>query len=452
MWVTFEIGTRLASAVSISPEPHAQPSAGRRAAQAAFPQSAQKTTLKNISDDPPPRECDVVVVGGGILGLATARELLRRRPILDLCVLEGADRIATHQTGHSSGVVHAGIYYEPGSLKARLCVEGAALLAEYCAEAGLPFERSGKLIVAVEEPEIGRLAELERRGRANGVAGLRRLGGDEIGEVEPHARGIAALHSPATAVVDFVSVANSFAADVGAAGGTVHVGCRVGGSKAAGGRIRISHSKGSTTATAAIFCAGIWADRLAVGAGAPRDPRIVPFRGAYLKVRPAASGLVRANIYPVPDPGLPFLGPHFTRGLDGGVTIGPNALVAAARDGYRPARIRGRDLGETLLWPGTWRLARRNWRSGAVEMRRALSRRAFADEAARLVPALRPRDTRRGPAGIRAQALGRDGRLVDDFVVHRTERAVHVRNAPSPAATSSLALAGLIADELDAIG
>jgi 2-hydroxyglutarate dehydrogenase len=407
--------------------------------------------MKTISDAPPPSECDLVVVGGGILGLATARELLRRRPILDLCVLEGADRIATHQTGHTSGVVHAGIYYSPDSLKARLCVQGAALLAEYCVERNLPFERNGKLIVAADDDDLTRLDEIERRGRANGVAGLRRLGAEEIGEVEPHARGVAALHSPATAIVDFVSVSAAFAADIAAAGGAVHVGSRVGSSRTTGGRIRINHSRGSTTATAAIFCAGLWSDRLAIDAGAPADPRIVPFRGGYLRLRPAASELVRGSIYPVPDPELPFLGAHLTRGLDGAVTIGPNALIASARDAYRPGRVRARDLRETLAWPGTWRLARRHWRSGLAELRRSASRRAFAEDAARLVPALRPRDTRRGPAGVRAQALGRDGRLVDDFVVHRTERAIHVRNAPSPAATSSLALAGLIADELDAI-
>jgi 2-hydroxyglutarate dehydrogenase len=428
-----------------------QPNGRPQGPQAPFPQSPQKRSSTIVSDAPPPHECDIVVVGGGILGLATARELLRRRPILDLCVLEGEDRIATHQTGHSSGVVHAGIYYAPGSLKARLCVEGAALLADYCAAKGLPFERSGKLIVAVDETELPRLAELELRGEANGVAGLRRLDEDEIGEIEPHARGVAALHSPATAVVDFVSVAGALAADVAAAGGAVHVGCRVRGSKTDAGRIRISHSRGSTTATAAIFCAGLWADRLAVNAGAPADPRIVPFRGSYLRLRPGASALVRGNIYPVPDPELPFLGAHLTRGVDGTVTIGPTAVLAAARDAYRPARIRASDLRGTLGWPGTWRMARANWRAGAAELRRAASRRSFADEAARLVPALRARDTRRGPAGVRAQALSRDGRLVDDFVVHRTERALHVRNAPSPAATSSLSLAGLIADQLDAI-
>ena len=404
-----------------------------------------------VTSDPPPRECDLAVVGGGIVGLAVARELLRRRPIARLCVLEREPAIAVHQTGHTSGVVHAGVYYEPGSLKARLCVEGARLLYEFCEQREVPFERSGKLIVAVEEGELGRLDELARRGAANRVPGLRRVRADEIAEIEPHARGVAGLHSPATGVVDFAAVTAALAEEVRANEGSVHTGCRVLGSEARGGRVVIRHGSGTVTASAAIFCAGLWADRLAVGAGAPADPRIVPFRGSYLRLRPERSDLVRANLYPVPDPGLPFLGAHFTRRIDGMVLIGPSALIAAARDGYRRWQLRTGDLRETLGWPGSWRMARRQWRTGLQELRRAASRRSFAAEARRLVPELEPADVRRGPVGIRAQALGRDGRLVDDFVVHRTERAVHVRNAPSPAATSALALAALIADELEKV-
>jgi 2-hydroxyglutarate dehydrogenase len=401
-----------------------------------------------IDDGPPPRECDLVVVGGGILGLAVARELLRRRPIARLCVLEGERRLGAHQTGRSSGVVHAGIYYEPGSLKASLCVDGARRLYEYCEQRGIPFQRNGKLILAVDEGELARLDELERRGNANGVPGLRRLAADEIADIEPNARGVAALHSPATGVVDFVAVARTFAEDVRGEGGTVHLGCRVQRSSAEQGRISVEHNDGSVTASAAIFCAGLWSDRLAVAAGAPADPRIVPFRGSYLRLKPDRQP-VRGNVYPVPDPELPFLGAHFTRGIDGATLIGPTATIAAARDGYRFGRIRPRDIRETLTWPGTWRMAARNRHAALVELRRAARRRSFVAEAARLVPSLMPADVRRGPVGIRAQALGRDGRLVDDFVVHRTERAIHVRNAPSPAATSSLALAALIADELE---
>ncbi len=401
-------------------------------------------------DPQPPRECDVAVVGGGIVGLAVARELLARRPGARLCVLEGADRIGRHQTGHSSGVVHAGIYYEPGSLKARLCVEGSRRLYAYCEESGIPLERSGKLVVAVDEDELGRLAELERRGRENGVAGLRRVEAGEIADIEPAAAGVAALHSPQTGVVDFVAIAGSYAADVRRAGGTIHFDARVSGIGHPPNRISIEHAQGTTTADAAVFCAGLWSDRLAVACGAPADPRIVPFRGAYLQLRPAEAGLIRANVYPVPDPELPFLGAHLTRSLDGRVLVGPSALLAPARDAYRLATVRPRDLGQTLAWPGTWRMAARHRRAALRELRHATSRRSFVAEAARMVPALRGTRVDAGPAGIRAQALGRDGTLIDDFVIHRTERAIHLRNAPSPAATSSLALARLVVDRLDA--
>jgi (S)-2-hydroxyglutarate dehydrogenase len=407
--------------------------------------------VPGLPNQQPPAECDLAVVGGGILGLAVARELLARHPDANLCVLEAEDRIGCHQTGRSSGVIHAGIYYEPGSLKARLCVEGARALYGYCDERGIPYEQSGKLVVAAEEGELERLDELERRGRANGVPELRRLGSDEIASVEPAARGIAALHSPRTGVVDFVAVASAYADDVVEAGGTVHLGAAVAEVEQRPGRIALRHRSGTTTASAAVFCAGLWADRLAVACGAPADPRIVPFRGAYLQLPPAAADLVRANVYPTPDPDLPFLGAHLTRTLDGRVLVGPSALLAPARDAYRLSTVRPRDLGQTLAWPGTWRMAGRHWRAGLREMRHATSRRAFLAEAARLVPALQGARAEAGPAGIRAQALGRDGTLVDDFVVHRTERAIHVRNAPSPAATSSLALAKLIADELSAV-
>lgn len=399
----------------------------------------------------PPAECDLAVVGGGILGMAVARELLARRPGTRLCVLEGEDRIGRHQTGRSSGVIHAGIYYEPGSLKARLCVEGARALYAYLDERGIPYEKSGKLVVAADESELGRLDELERRGLANEVPSLRRLRGDEIAEIEPHARGAAALHSPETGVVDFVAVAGAYAEDVKRAGGTIHMGTAVSTAQPSQGRIALRHPKGVTAAAQAVFCAGLWADRLAVACGAPADPRIVPFRGAYLRVPAARAGLVRANVYPVPEPDLPFLGAHLTRTFAGDVLIGPSALMAPARDAYRLRDVRARDLGETLAWPGTWRLMGHHWRAGLTEIKHAVSPRSFVAEAARLVPELKGVRAEAGPAGIRAQALGRDGKLVDDFVVHRTERAIHVRNAPSPAATSSLALARLIADELETL-
>jgi L-2-hydroxyglutarate oxidase len=397
----------------------------------------------------PPSECDVVVVGAGIVGLATARELALRHDGIRVAVLEREESIAAHQTGRTSGVIHAGIYYRPGSLKAQLCVAGARELYEYCDEHGIRTERSGKLIVATAEDELDALAELERRGLKNGVPGLRRVQAADIPEIEPHATGVAALHSPATGVVDFAEVAASYAGDLATRGGVVITGCSVETLEPTGDAIAVRHRMGATRARAVVTCAGAWSDRLAVACGAPAEPRIVPFRGAYLRLRPERRDLVRANIYPVPDPDLPFLGMHLTRGIDGEVLLGPSALMVGARDAYRLSRVRPRDVAQTLAWPGSWRLAGRFRRTAFREIRNAASRRAFVDDLRRFVPDLDVADVLPGPAGIRAQALGRDGSLIDDFVVHRTERAVHVRNAPSPAATSSLALARLIADQLD---
>jgi L-2-hydroxyglutarate oxidase LhgO len=408
--------------------------------------------VPSVPDSPPLAECDLVVVGGGILGLAVAREALARRPGASVQVLEAEPAVGRHQTGRSSGVIHAGIYYEPGSLKAKLCVEGARALYAYCDEKGIPYRRSGKLVVAVDGSELGRLDDLERRGIANEVPELRRLRGDEIAEIEPNARGVAALHSPATGVVDFVAVAASYAADVAVAGGTVSLGAHVAGGEVGPDGITIRHARGATTAKAAIFCAGLWSDRLAVACGAPADPRIVPFRGGYLRLPPEAAELIRANVYPVPEPDLPFLGAHLTRNFAGEVLVGPSALIAPARDAYELRTVRARDLRETLEWPGTWKLMRKHWRAGIQESKHALSPHAFVNAAARMVPALKGVKAESAPAGIRAQALGRDGKLVDDFVVHRTERAIHIRNAPSPAATSSLALSRLVVDELDSLG
>jgi (S)-2-hydroxyglutarate dehydrogenase len=397
----------------------------------------------------PPRECDVVVVGAGIVGLAVARELTLRHGDATVAVLEREPRIAAHQTGHSSGVVHAGVYYRPGSLKAELCVRGAAELYEYCDRRGIRFERPGKVIVATRDSELAGLAELERRGRANGVPGLRRIDAGELREIEPHATGIAALHSPATGVVDFAEVADAIAADATTAGATIATGCGVRSMSAGGSRVRVDHARGETRARAAVTCAGAWSDRLAVSAGADPNPRIVAFRGAYLRLRLERRELVRTSIYPVPDPELPFLGMHLTRDLAGNVHLGPSALMVAARDAYRLRRVRPRDLAQTLAWPGTWRLARRHWRTGLGELRRELSRRSFVAELRRYVPALTAADVVAGHTGVRAQALGRDGSLIDDFVVSRTERTLHVRNAPSPAATSALALAARIVDMVE---
>jgi len=386
----------------------------------------------------PPAECDLVVVGAGILGLAVARELTARRPELSAVVLEAAPTIATGQTGNNSGVIHAGIYYAPGSLKARLCTVGAREMYAFCERHGIAHERCGKLIVARDERELPKLDELERRGRENGVPGLRRLDAAGLREVEPHARGVAALHSPNTGIVDFAQVARALADDVRARGVPVVTGCAVEDVAGRGRRIALRHALGETRARFSVFCAGARSDRLAIRAGASPDPRIIPFRGAYLHLRPERRDLVKGLIYPVPDPTLPFLGVHLSRHIDGEVSLGPTALLAP-----------GRALVHTFTWPGTWRMARRWWRTGVTELRHALSRRALAAAAADYVPELEPGDFDGGFAGVRAQAVARDGKLVDDFVVSETERALHVRNAPSPAATSALALARLISDRAE---
>jgi (S)-2-hydroxyglutarate dehydrogenase len=393
--------------------------------------------------------CDIAVVGAGILGLAAARELARRHPGRSVVVIDKEDDVGRHQTGHNSGVIHAGIYYAPGSLKAELCVSGARELYAFCERHGIRAERCGKLIVALDESELPGLAELERRGEQNGVPGLRRIGPDELVELEPAARGVAALHSPSTGIVDFTAVARALRAELEATGGRVLLGSEVSGISPNGRAIRIAHAHGTVEAGHALVCAGAWSDRLAVQAGAPAEPRIVPFRGAYLRLKPERRHLVRGLIYPVPDPRLPFLGVHLTRHADGEILVGPTALMAGARDAYRLRDVRARDLRATLAWPGTPRLMRRFWRTGVQEILHAVSRRAMARTAARYVPELRASDLLPGWAGVRAQALWRDGRLVDDFVFSATDRALHVRNAPSPAATSSLAIGRHVADQAE---
>lgn len=381
-------------------------------------------------------DADVAVIGAGIVGLAAARELQRRRPRLRVAVLEREAEVGLHQTGRNSGVLHAGIYYLPGSLKARLCVEGARRMEAFCAEHDVAHERCGKLIVALHAGELAGLDELERRGRANGVPGLRRIGAGELRELEPHAAGIAALHSPHTGILDFAAVARALAGELVDSGGELRLECGVDGLERREGGVDVRHAGGVLSVRRAVVCAGLQTDRLAVAAGAPAEPRLVGFRGAYLRLRPEARALVRGLIYPVPDPRLPFLGVHLTRRVDGEVLLGPTALLSPAR------------LPRALAWPGTWRLMARFWRTGASELHRAASRRAFVAACARYVPALRAADVLPGPAGVRAQALGRDGTLVDDFVIAEAAGATFVRNAPSPAATSSLAIAELIADRV----
>jgi 2-hydroxyglutarate dehydrogenase len=392
------------------------------------------------------RARDLVVVGAGIVGLATARELMSRHPGLRLAILDREREVGTHQTAHNSGVIHAGIYYPPGSLKARLCVEGAARLYDYCETSGIAVERCGKVIVAAWESELPRLDELERRGRANGVPGLRRLSGCEIAEIEPHCTGVQALHSPATGIVDFAAVAHRMAAEVIEAGAELMLGHEVTDIRSGAGGVELAHPGGVVTTSHAVFCAGAWSDRLAERAGIELDLRIVPFRGRYLRLRSGARHLVRGLIYPVPDPALPFLGVHLTRHISGDVLLGPSALLVGARDAYSLRTVRARDLRSSAAWPGTWRMAQRFWRAGVTELALAASQRAFVRACARYVPELRLGDVEPGPAGIRAQAVRRDGRLVDDFVFAGDGRTLHVLGAPSPAATSSLAIATVIAD------
>ena len=383
-----------------------------------------------------PERCDFAVVGGGIVGLAVARELLRRNAGATVVVLEREPELASGQTGSNSGVIHAGVYYAPGSLKARLCVEGARELYDYCDEHGIAAQRIGKVIVATDASELGRLDELERRGHANGVPGLRRVDSAGLRELEPHARGIAALHSPATGIVDFAEVTRAFAADVEAAGGVVATGCEVvATARTSAAGVRLTHSRGVLEAGRAVFCAGHAADRLAIMDGADPDPRIVPFRGTYLRLLPEREELVRSLIYPVPDPRLPFLGVHLTRHPRGGVLIGPTALLEPR--------------AHSLAWPGTWRVMRRFWRPGLTEIAHAVARRRLVAAARRFVPELSTDDVAPAWAGARAQALGRDGKLYDDFAFSSVGASLHVRNAPSPAATSSLAIARHVVDRLE---
>lgn len=389
---------------------------------------------------------DLIVIGAGIVGLAVAREILQRWPGLRLVVVEKEDRIAAHQSGHNSGVLHTGIYYAPGSLKARLCVAGREALVRYCEEHGIPYRLSGKVIVATAEEELPRLEELYRRGVANGVPGLEMIGPERLREIEPHARGIRALYSPMTGVVDFTAVTRSYADDVLASGGEILTGRCVTGILRPNQRIVVITTRGAIEARYLISCAGLYADRIAAMTGAPADPRIVPFRGDYYILRPERAYLVRSLIYPVPDPSFPFLGVHFTRRIEGEVWLGPNAVLAFAREGYTRATINPRDLLDALSYRGFRALAAAYWRTGLAEMYRDFSKSAFLAALQRYLPELTGADLLPGPAGVRAQALSPDGKLVDDFVIHGEGNVLHVRNAPSPAATSSLAIAAVIAD------
>jgi len=393
----------------------------------------------------------LAVVGAGIVGLAVAREFARRRPGASLIVIDRQACVGYHQTGHNSGVIHSGVYYKPGSLKARLCVQGAMLMHEFCEANAIAYQRCGKLIVAVREDELPRLAELEERGRANGVPGLRRVGAGEITDIEPECRGLAGLHSPGTGIVDFRAVAGAMERELRGAGAAFALGRTITAVRREHGQTVLAHAGGSYRASWSVLCAGLWSDRLAVSAGASPDPRIVPFRGAYLRLAAGGPPVVRGMVYPVPDPDLPFLGVHVTRHIDGHVMLGPTAMLVGARDAYDLRTLRPQDLLSTLSWPGTWIVAKRFWRTGLGELHMAASRKAFIRACAQYVPAIESMKIDPCTAsGVRAQAVGRDGRLLDDFAISQTPGATHVRNAPSPAATSSLALAKEIVDRYEA--
>jgi L-2-hydroxyglutarate oxidase LhgO len=382
------------------------------------------------------------VIGAGILGLAIASRLAEVEPGGDITVLDKEPDVGRHQTGHNSGVAHAGVYYPPGSLKAILCRRGITLLKDYCNEHGIAYDECGKLIIARDASELARLDEIERRATANGVPGLRRLDAGEIAAVEPHARGVSALHSPSTAIVDFPGVARSLATGITAAGGELRLGFEVTAIARQHGEIRVRASTGEELAfDRLIVCGGLQSDRLAMMVGESPTPAIIPFRGEYHRLVPDRRALVRGLIYPVPDPAYPFLGVHFTRRVDGNVDIGPNAVLALAREGYRRTDIRPRDVADVIASKGFRRLARRHWRMGLQELHGSLSRRAFLQQAQTFVPELTVDDVESAPAGVRAQAIDEDGSLVDDFRIATRDNIVLVRNAPSPAATSSLAIA-----------
>src|SRR5215218_5119384 len=387
----------------------------------------------------------VGIVGGGIVGVALARQVAGLGRDVAVTVLEKEPELARHQTGRNSGVVHAGLYYTPGSLKARLCRRGVELLSAFCAANGLAYDRCGKVVVALDQTELERLGTIHERAVANGVPGVRMIGRDELAELEPHVQGIAALHSPTTAVVDFGAVTRRLAADAAALGAGIRTGVAVRAIRQDGAGVEVDAGGERLRFDELVICGGLQTDRLARLAGDDDDPRVVPFRGEYYELAPDRRSLVRGLVYPVPDPRYPFLGVHLTRRVDGGVLVGPNAVLALAREGYRWRDLRLRDLAETLAWPGFRRMAARHWRTGAREVVGSLSRRAFCGAARRYVPELQPADLLRARSGVRAQAVARDGSLVDDFRISRQGRVVAIRNAPSPAATSSMAIAEHVA-------
>ncbi|TAM76709.1 L-2-hydroxyglutarate oxidase [bacterium] len=393
---------------------------------------------------------DIAIVGGGIVGLATARELGMRHPSRKIAVFEKERELAAHQTGHNSGVIHSGIYYKPGSLKATLCVKGKKLLWKYCDEKGIPYKSVGKLIVATNDAEVARLQDVYRRGLANDPdAGFELLDPKQIKEIEPNCAGLQAVRSPKTGIVDYGLVSRTYAEDAKTHGAEIFTGCAVEGIVVDGSQSVLKTTRGDFSATYVISCAGLQSDRVARMTGSEPSPKIVPFRGDYFVVKPGRQNIVQGNIYPVPDPAFPFLGVHFTPRMNGEIWLGPNAVLAFAREGYTFFTINPRDLAETLTFGGFWKLAAKYPQIGYSEMYRDLSKRAFVAECQKFVPSLTVDDVVKGPAGVRAQALDDQGAMVDDFVFSGGKNIIHVRNAPSPAATSSMAIGEYIAEHAE---
>ena len=387
---------------------------------------------------------DIAVVGGGIVGLASALAISERYPRCSLTVLEKEPEVGSHQTGHNSGVIHAGIYYKPGSYKAMLCVEGVRLMKAFCEESGVAWESCGKVIVATDDSELARLEELYQRGVANGVSGLELIGPDRLREIEPHARAVRALVSPGTAIVDFKEVTEAMARRLTARGVSIQTGARVKGIRRAGALQHIDADQSSAAARYLLNCAGLHADQVARMAGVDPGVLIIPFRGEYYNLKPECR-LVRGLIYPVPDPAFPFLGVHFTKRIRGGYEAGPNAVLAFAREGYRKTDFRLEDLGRMVSYRGFWIMGLRYWRTGAYEYYRSFSRSGFVRALSKLVPEISERDLAEGGSGVRAQSVTPNGSFVDDFKIVEGPNAIHVLNAPSPAATASLAIGRHIA-------
>jgi len=389
---------------------------------------------------------NVVVIGGGIVGLAVALEITRRFPRLRLLLVEKEERVASHQSGHNSGVIHSGVYYKPGSLKARLCVAGAAEMIAFCREHDIPHKVCGKVIVATSEEELSRLEELRRRGKANGIDGLRLISSEELREIEPHASGLGALFVSSTGVTDYGLVSEKYAQLTAAQGGTILTSAEVTGIHRRTDEVMVQTRRGTFSANVLINCAGLFSDRISRMVGDEPPVMIVPFRGEYYTLMPARESLVRALIYPVPDPRFPFLGVHFTRRVNGKVDAGPSAVLALEREGYRRTNVSLHDLASLLAFPGFWRMAAQHWRSGFGEYYRSLSKSAFVRALQRLLPEVCEADLVPGDSGVRAQAVGRDGALVDDFQIVPSARMLHVLNVPSPAATASLLIGRTIVD------